>query len=409
MYREVLQNRNYRKLLAANAVNRLGDGVDSIAFTWLAYTATESASISALVFAANILPTALFQPLVAPVVDKWKKKSVMMWADWLRGLLLAGFIGLLLQNRLTPWMFVAFTFFINTVEAFRIPAGVAYLPKFLEGDQLDRGINLNQITDQVFTLAGTAAGGVLAAFSPALAMGIDLASFLLSGLFIAGMKVDEVVDEAVRESGYWTNLKGGFQYLRKNRAFGIFVTVALLSNMLACVFSALAAAYVSGVLHEPPTYLSAAEMILTVCGLVMVWLYPKLSGHFRPSILLTWFMFGVSGLLYLGLAFLPGLTGTGRTAAWALLFVVMGLSSGLTGAFLNIMFVKVVEQAYLARAAGVFNSAVTLSMPVMSFLLAAVVPITGIPVLLGAAGVLSLAVLAVFRLRGNCKILDAMV
>lgn len=53
MYRTLLKNRNYTKLLSANMINRLGDGIDSIAFTWLTYALTKNASLSAIVFAAT--------------------------------------------------------------------------------------------------------------------------------------------------------------------------------------------------------------------------------------------------------------------------------------------------------------------------------------------------------------------
>ena len=87
---QVLKNTNFRKLFLANVINRFGDSVDSIAFTWLTYTMTKSASLSAIVFAANILPTVIVQPLAAPVVDKMKKKGIMVAADILRGLCLGG-------------------------------------------------------------------------------------------------------------------------------------------------------------------------------------------------------------------------------------------------------------------------------------------------------------------------------
>ena len=70
---------------------RLGDGIDSIAFTWLTYALTKNASLSAIVFAANVLPTVLFQPLAAPFVDRMQKQKVMVWSDLLRGLSLQDF------------------------------------------------------------------------------------------------------------------------------------------------------------------------------------------------------------------------------------------------------------------------------------------------------------------------------
>ena len=103
MYRTLLKNRNYTKLLSANMINRLGDGIDSIAFTWLTYALTKNASLSAIVFAANVLPTVLFQPLAAPFVDRMQKQKVMVWSDLLRGLSLSGFL-LLFSDRFSTAM-----------------------------------------------------------------------------------------------------------------------------------------------------------------------------------------------------------------------------------------------------------------------------------------------------------------
>lgn len=219
MYRTLLKNRNYTKLLSANMINRLGDGIDSIAFTWLTYALTKNASLSAIVFAANVLPTVLFQPLAAPFVDRMQKQKVMVWSDLLRGLSLSGFLLLFLTDFLQPWMFVAFTFLFNSIEAFRIPAGVSYLPKVLANEELDEGINFNQISSQVCMIAGTAAGGVLVAIAPGLAIGLDLLSFFLSACLIGAMKVEEDLDMAITQTNYWENLKGGVLYFCKTSCF----------------------------------------------------------------------------------------------------------------------------------------------------------------------------------------------
>lgn len=121
MYRLLWKNRNYRSLLLANVVNRFGDSIDAIAFTWLTYTFTQSAALSAIVFAANMLPTVIFQPLAAPIVDKLKKRKVMIYADLARGSCLAFFIALHQLDLLASWMFVVFTFVVNSIEAFRVP------------------------------------------------------------------------------------------------------------------------------------------------------------------------------------------------------------------------------------------------------------------------------------------------
>ena len=118
MYRTLLKIELY-KLCLANMINRLGDGIDSIAFTWLTYALTKNASLSAIVFAANVLPTVLFQPLAAPFVDRMQKQKVMVWSDLLRGLSLFRIFAAV-SDRFSTAMDVCciYLFSFNSIEAF---------------------------------------------------------------------------------------------------------------------------------------------------------------------------------------------------------------------------------------------------------------------------------------------------
>lgn len=404
-YGVVLKYPNYRKLLSANFINRFGDCVDGIAFTWLTYTFTQSASLSAIVFAANMIPM-LFQPLTAPIVDKLPKQKVMVISDFIRGGLLGIFILCYLLEVLQPWMFVAFTFFTNCAESFRIPAAVAYMPHFLEGKELELGLNLNQVGGHVCELAGTAIGGVLVAISPSIAMGIDLISFILSGLLIAWMKVNEVIDQTVKENDYWENLKAGFQYLGKNHKFLLFVLIGMSFNGIGAVVSGVIAAFINGVLHASAIYLSVSNIITTICTLVMLLAYPKLSKKMKPSFVVSFFAFGSMAFLYLILSVLPMGNDFMKFVGWVLSFVVFGLGGGLFSAYVNIMFVKVVDKAYLSRAAGVYNACVTMISPIVATLLAGIVTFVSIPVVFLWSGILCLVFMLIFGLSKTCKLLN---
>ncbi len=78
-YRELASQRDYLKVTVANMINRFGDSVDSIAFTWLVYAITGNAAWSAVIFGANQLPTILLMPFAGVLVERWNKK-------WLIGL-----------------------------------------------------------------------------------------------------------------------------------------------------------------------------------------------------------------------------------------------------------------------------------------------------------------------------------
>lgn len=398
MYRTLFQNPNYIKLLFANMINRLGDGIDSVTFTWLTYALTENASLSAIVFTANVLPTVLFQPLAAPVVDRMQKQKVMVWSDILRGFSLLAFLLLFGADCLQPWMFIAFTFLFNSIEAFRIPAGISYFPKVLTKEAMDEGISLNQICSQICIIAGTAAGGVLVSLFPGLAIGLDLLSFFLSAGLICAMKVEEHPDMTLTQNNYWKNLKGGVLYFFKNKLFLLFVLGVLLCNALATVLSSLSAAYISGILHKSSKYLACSDILTTVSSLLLLFLYPRIRKWIRPSFVYTWCSPGMWGLFYLVLALLPLLTEAASLPVWIGLFCIQGCCMGIFQAFLNTTFVKIVEPEYLARAAGFFNSAGTAVMPVLSFLLAGIVHNIEIPMIFLGTGILSLLLFFIFKI-----------
>lgn len=401
-----LKNANYRKLLTANFVNRFGDSTDAIAFTWLTYEMTENASLSALVFAANILPTVLVQPFAAPIVDKRKKKGIMVCADLLRGLLLSVFLLFFCLDRVAPWMFLAFTFATNLVEAFRVPAGISFVAKVLDRSDLDAGVNLNQMISQICTLAGTAAGGILVSVSPFFAMALDLLSFLISALCIDLIRVDEQIALEVSLNSYWHNLKGGLRYLKANKKFRVLVMSALLCNSLTSILSSVMEAYVSKDLNGTAAYVSAADILLTVAGFVMMFFLSSYEKKLRPSTLFTWVECGALAGLYFVLTFLPRCPASLRFGLWGSVFLIFGICHGMYSAFSHVMFVRVVDEAYLSRASGVFNSLATLSMPLFSCVIAALVKWIVIPKLFLGAAILCIVILLLLFLSGCCKVLD---
>ncbi|WP_026511282.1 hypothetical protein [Butyrivibrio sp. LC3010] len=69
-YRQIFRISDYRKLILSNVVNRFGDSIDSIAFTWIVYQITHSAAWSAIVFGVNFLPNVVVQPFAGAIVEK---------------------------------------------------------------------------------------------------------------------------------------------------------------------------------------------------------------------------------------------------------------------------------------------------------------------------------------------------
>ena len=75
IYKNIFSDSTYRKLLLSEMIDRFGDSVDALAFTWLVYQITGSAMWSAIVFALNMLPNVIVQPFAGAIVEKKDKKK----------------------------------------------------------------------------------------------------------------------------------------------------------------------------------------------------------------------------------------------------------------------------------------------------------------------------------------------
>lgn len=385
MYRQILKNSDYRKLLFANVINDFGDSIDAIAFTWLTYQLSHSASLSALVLAANLLPTVIFQPLFSPITDRLPKKPVMAVCDFIRGGLVGIFLLLYLTGSLEAWMLLAFTFAMNTVESFRTPAGIGMLPRLVGKEEYERASSLMRSACTVADLAGTGLAGIIAAFSMGTAFGIDLLTFVLSGLLILGIRFRESIAPQAERKGYFTELKGGFRYLGKNQLFLLIVAGAVLFNSVGTILGCLMAPYISDVFRGGSMALSMFGVAQTAGMLLAFYFYPKISEKipYRAQ-----FLAGYAALAagYAALTVFPAL-GWFRYPAAGLFMFAWGGVLGITNSFFSVQFVRIVEPDYLGRATAVFNSVGCCVSPVMSLLVAGMASFLSVQgiLLIGAA------------------------
>ena len=77
-FKDLLHQTDYIKVLIANTISRFGDSIDAIAFAWLVYMITKSASWSAIILAVNYLPTIFIQPITGTLVERMNKKKVVI-------------------------------------------------------------------------------------------------------------------------------------------------------------------------------------------------------------------------------------------------------------------------------------------------------------------------------------------
>ena len=403
MYRDILKTADYRKLLFADVISRFGDSVDAVAFTWLTYQFSHSASLSALTLAANRLPTVIFQPLFSPITDRLPKRPVQAVCDFIRAALVGIFLLLFLTDSLQAWMFLAFSFAMNTVESFRIPAGVGMLPRLVGKEEYKKASSFIRSAGMGAELIGPGLAGLIVALSMGAAFVIDLLTFVLAGLLILSIRFRETIAPQAERKGYFAELKGGFQYLGRNQLFLLLVVGAVLSNSINSIFGSLQAPYISEIFRGGSETLSLFGACETAGLLLAFYFYPKISERVpsRSQFLLT---FGTSCASYLLLLLIPWL-GWFRYPAAGLLMFGWGLLGGIAASLFSVKLVQVVEPDYLGRAASVFNAAGACVTPLMSAAIAGLVAFLPIQaaLLMGAA-----AAAVVFAVMARLKLCRAL-
>ncbi|MBR4393417.1 MAG: MFS transporter, partial [Oscillospiraceae bacterium] len=125
-YKNILAEPEYRKLIFSNAVNRFGDSIDSIAFTWLVYQITHNAMWSAVVFGLNMLPNVIVQPFAGAAVEKMNKKTVIVLTHLVRAMVIAAYALMYQFELVNAPVMAAATLVVTTIESFNLPASSAY-------------------------------------------------------------------------------------------------------------------------------------------------------------------------------------------------------------------------------------------------------------------------------------------
>ena len=404
-YRAVLRQKQYTKLIGANIINRFGDSIDAIAFTWLVYELSGSAAWSAVIFGVNMLPTVLLGPFAGALAERMDKKWTMVISDSIRGLLVALTAALYVFNVLTPVIMLCITLLHSTVEAFRIPCGTAIVPRLLPKEDYEFGVSLNSSMSRVVEIVGLAsAAGIIAWLGIPGAIMIDGVTFFLSALIIAWIRAGKEPErsEAEDKQSYWQTLKAGFTYVLKTPTIISLCLLALLLNGLLVPLNALNAPLVNEIYHFGPEAMSIGGILLTIGGAIGAFIYPYIKRRISGKALI------VSGFLAIGLsygaliwvkelAFMPALF----FSALGVILIVFTLSLALLGGHFNVLVYKVVSPEYLARVGSTMGAICTLAMPVLSFLmggLTLVLGVGGVFFLFGGICLVSLMLLLVFRM-----------
>lgn len=376
-YRTILKQREYMKIILASIINRFGDSVDAIAFTWLVYELTGNAGWSALIFGLNKAPSILFTPLAGAWVEGHRKKSVMIWTDVIRALCVACIASCYVAGVLQPWILVVTTLIISTAEAYRGPASTALTPQVLQKEYYEYGMSLLSSASTVVEIIGTAAAaGIIAVLGTSGAIYVDMLTFLVSALVIVCVRTKEenLKTAKFEYKEYGKALTEGIHYVGGNKRIVFFIGACIFLNAILVPFNSLQAPLVCEILGGGAEVLSILGIAVMAGMLLGSITYPMVRQHVSGKFL---FAFGgvCIGAYYIALVCCKPLYDN----VWSLyllsgiLSVTFGYFITLLMSFVQVEFIKQTDEQFLARAASIMTAFSSAATPITSFLVSAVV------------------------------------
>lgn len=258
-------------LWSGQTVSEIGSAVTLLALPLLAVSTLHATTFQVAALAAAGSAAFLLVALQAgALVDRWRKKRVMVWADVLRGVVLASvpiahLVGLLTLGQLYVVALAASVLAVGFDVAYQ-----SYLPMLVTGEQLIEG-NAKIAGSQSFAqVAGPSTGGALVgALGAPWAVAVDVASFAVSGV-LTGRMTDPEPPIAARPAGtrLRTEIREGLSFVLRHPVLRKVVGCTATNNFFTNATGALEIVFLVRVLHASPRVVGAVFALGALGGLV---------------------------------------------------------------------------------------------------------------------------------------------
>lgn len=178
--------RNYLILLAAKAISRFGDSLDSIAYSWMVYLLTGSKLLMGTLFAVSIMPNIVLSLFSGVLVDRWSIKRIVVITGAGRGMIVFVTGLMFYLGFLAPWHLFVFAVINSSFEAFSTPAELSLVRKVLPRELLLKGNSFTSAISRTAEIIGLgAAGTIIAWLGISSALWIDAGTFFTSALLLS--------------------------------------------------------------------------------------------------------------------------------------------------------------------------------------------------------------------------------
>lgn len=287
--------RAFAIFLAGQTISLLGSAITGFALGIWAYQQTGVVTDFAMIALATALPAALLSPVAGSLVDRWKRKHILMVGQVLAVLMTGCLFALHYHQMLQVWHIVAINALAASANAFILPAINASIPLMVDKQDLSRANGMIALALGITQLAAPAiAGTLLVTQGMNTIFAIDMISFSAGVLVLIITAIPQPDkgehDDPVSE-GVFSALKYSWDYVSaKPSLLALIIFSALVAFNIQAIGILLTPTILGFATAQELGYIGSIAGIGTLLGgmLMMIWKGPEklLTGVFWASLCL---------------------------------------------------------------------------------------------------------------------------
>ncbi|HWR01297.1 MAG TPA: MFS transporter [Chlorobaculum sp.] len=155
------RSRNFRLYFIGQIISMIGTWLQMVAQGWLVLEMTGSAFWVGVTAAASTIPTLFLSLIGGVVVDRYSRKSILLWTQSL-SMVLAFILGLFtLTGMISIPVILVLAFLLGCVGAVATPAIQAFLSEMVDRSQLHSAVALNSAIFNASRVIGPAIAGLM--------------------------------------------------------------------------------------------------------------------------------------------------------------------------------------------------------------------------------------------------------
>ncbi len=234
----------FRNLWVGQLVSQFGDVLHSMVFLWMVLEVTGRREAVGIVGAFEALPAVIFSMHSGVWADRYNRKQILLWTDWISTVFVLGFAVLMLfVAKPALWVICFFAFILKAVGVFALPARGAAIPRLVPSERLMEANALNSTVQNLMPLAGNVLAALVfqvifalnKTFTYFITFLFNGCTFLVSALFM--LRLPDLYPE--REASPHSTLhevKEGLTYIRKSVVLTASIGVSTALNFFLAPF-----------------------------------------------------------------------------------------------------------------------------------------------------------------------------